>query len=256
MVNVNLIAKFLNENNIEYKLANTNSDSFLFSDLGFTYGFKAIPNEKKLIFSDKKLDIKLPQVICDKPKYVMYYVLFNMDTSDQNNENQYSKLIKYKDSNMIRYDVLNSLPEGVVIGNSNVIGGIPFSFYEVKGKKYRAKPLKSVVIKDYVHISNGNVIDSGIFEDTILEKNVKVDSNVYIAHDVSIGENSIVTSGVSIGGHSKIGKNCYLGMNSVIRNGVSLGDNVIVGMGAVITKSFKSNVTLIGNPAKPLVKNK
>ena len=31
---------------------------------------------------------------------------------------------------------------------------------------------------------------------------------------------------------------------------VSLGDNVVVGSGAVVTKSFGNNVVIAGNPAK------
>ena len=32
--------------------------------------------------------------------------------------------------------------------------------------------------------------------------------------------------------------------------GVTLGDNVVVGAGAVVTKSFGDNVVLAGNPAR------
>ena len=47
-----------------------------------------------------------------------------------------------------------------------------------------------------------------------------------------------------------IGKNCWIGTNVVILPGVELGDNVIVGAGAVVTKSFLSNCVLAGVPAK------
>lgn len=47
-----------------------------------------------------------------------------------------------------------------------------------------------------------------------------------------------------------IGDNCWLGGNSVICPGVTLGNNVVVGAGAVVTKSFGDNVVLAGNPAK------
>ena len=48
----------------------------------------------------------------------------------------------------------------------------------------------------------------------------------------------------------KIGKNCWIGGNAVINPGVTLGDNVVVGSGAVVTKSFGDNVILAGVPAK------
>lgn len=53
----------------------------------------------------------------------------------------------------------------------------------------------------------------------------------------------------------RIGKNCWLGTNSVILPGVELGDNVIVAAGAVVTKSFPSDVIIAGVPAKVIGKN-
>lgn len=48
----------------------------------------------------------------------------------------------------------------------------------------------------------------------------------------------------------KIGKKCIIGTNAIILPGVTLGDHVIVGAGAVVTKSFPGHVTLVGNPAR------
>lgn len=52
-----------------------------------------------------------------------------------------------------------------------------------------------------------------------------------------------------------IGKNCWIGANAVILPGVQLGDNVIVAAGAVVSKSFPSDVVLGGVPAKIIGKN-
>lgn len=56
-------------------------------------------------------------------------------------------------------------------------------------------------------------------------------------------------------GKIKIGKRCWIGANAVILPGVSLGENVIVGAGAIVTKSFPANVIVAGNPAKIIRKN-
>lgn len=49
-----------------------------------------------------------------------------------------------------------------------------------------------------------------------------------------------------------IGNDCWLGANSTICPGVRLGCGVVVGAGAVVTKSFGDNVVIGGVPAKIL----
>ena len=57
-------------------------------------------------------------------------------------------------------------------------------------------------------------------------------------------------SGLEYGAPITIGDNAWFGGGVTILPGVTLGDNVVVGAGAVVTKSFCDNVVLAGNPAK------
>jgi acetyltransferase-like isoleucine patch superfamily enzyme len=87
------------------------------------------------------------------------------------------------------------------------------------------------------------------------------------ANGIEIGDNTIFAAGIKIisSNHQpgnmdgwveerpiKIGKNCWIGANAVILPGVELGDHVIVGAGAIVTKSFPSGVIIAGNPARIL----
>jgi acetyltransferase-like isoleucine patch superfamily enzyme len=97
--------------------------------------------------------------------------------------------------------------------------------------------------------------------------------NCYIQgiNKVYIGDDTLFAPGIKIisANHNKndlkkhdkttspivIGKNCWIGANVVILPGVELGDNVIVAAGAVVSKSFPSDVVIGGVPAKVIGKN-
>ena len=51
-----------------------------------------------------------------------------------------------------------------------------------------------------------------------------------------------------------IGDQCWLGSNCVILPEVELGNHVIVGAGAVVTKSFPANCVIGGVPARIIKK--
>lgn len=85
---------------------------------------------------------------------------------------------------------------------------------------------------------------------------VKIGANCLIAPQVGIYtayhplDTETRISGLECGKPITIGDNCWIGGHAVINPGVCLGDNVVVGSGAVVTKSFPSDVVIAGNPAK------
>ncbi|MBP3683827.1 MAG: DegT/DnrJ/EryC1/StrS family aminotransferase [Oscillospiraceae bacterium] len=53
-----------------------------------------------------------------------------------------------------------------------------------------------------------------------------------------------------------VGENAYFGVASCTRNRISIGENSVIGMGSTVTKSVAENVTVVGNPARPLEKRR
>ena len=81
-----------------------------------------------------------------------------------------------------------------------------------------------------------------------------VNTNSIIEHDTVIGCNNFIAAHTVIGSGLKIGNGNFTGLNCSIRNFVEIGDYNIIGMASNVIKNVSDGNTLIGNPAKPLVK--
>ena len=62
---------------------------------------------------------------------------------------------------------------------------------------------------------------------------------------------TIAPNAVSLG-RVKICESAYIGANSTLLPGVCVGEEVVVGAGAVVTKSVADRCKMIGVPAKPM----
>jgi sugar O-acyltransferase (sialic acid O-acetyltransferase NeuD family) len=77
----------------------------------------------------------------------------------------------------------------------------------------------------------------------------------YVEHDCVIGDFVTLAPGAKVNGNVTIGDYTYIGSGAVIRQGIHIGEGAIVGMGAVVTRHVPPGATVIGNPAKPLIKD-
>jgi carbonic anhydrase/acetyltransferase-like protein (isoleucine patch superfamily) len=75
-----------------------------------------------------------------------------------------------------------------------------------------------------------------------------------IFHDVEIGNYNEIMPGAKILGGAKIGNSCRIGSNSTILPNVQICDDVVIGAGAVVTKSITEPGTYVGIPARRFVK--
>ena len=74
-----------------------------------------------------------------------------------------------------------------------------------------------------------------------------------------MGDFTTLAPGVHVSGCVHFGKRVYVGTGAVIINGTRdnpliLGDDAVVGAGACVTKSVPPATTVVGVPAKPLIR--
>lgn len=148
-----------------------------------------------------------------------------------------------------------AIGDNVVIGSNNTIGGVGFGYEKNKQGAFELIPhIGGVIIKDNVEIGNNTCIDRAVLGNTILNKNVKVDNLVHIAHGVVIGENSVIIANAMIGGSTIIGSNVWVAPSASLINKISIADNSLVGMSANVIKNVNEYDVVAGNPAK-VIKN-
>ncbi len=139
----------------------------------------------------------------------------------------------------------------VIIQPGTVIGGDGFGFAP-DGQRYHKIPHTGIVrIDDDVEIGALNAIDRATFGQTWIQKGVKTDNLVHIAHNVTVGENTVLVAQVGISGSTTIGRNAILAGQAGVSGHLSIGDHVTVGPQAGIAKSVPDGETVSGSPEMP-----
>ena len=114
----------------------------------------------------------------------------------------------------------------------------------------------SAVISASVKMGNGVMIaaNTTINPMTEIGNGVVCNTSSSIDHECVIGDFSFIAPGAVLCGNVKVGKSSFVGANAVVRQGITIGNNVIIGAGTVVIKDIPDNTTVIGNPARKLVK--
>lgn len=129
------------------------------------------------------------------------------------------------------------------------------------GVKFFEVRAANVVQMDEVQLGEGAVLSPFV----TLTSNIRIGrhfhANIYsyVAHDCVIGDFVTFAPSVKCNGNVVIEDHAYIGTGAVIKQGkpgepLVIGRGAVVGMGAVVTKSVPPGVTVVGNPARPLVK--
>lgn len=140
----------------------------------------------------------------------------------------------------------------VLIHPGAVVGSDGFGFANDEGAWVKVAQLGSVRIEDDVEIGANTTIDRGAIKDTVIERGVKLDNQVQIAHNVYIGAHTAVAGCVGIAGSTRIGSRCTLAGGVGVVGHLEIGDDVHFSAQTLVTRSFPESGYFSGNlPAVP-----
>lgn len=119
----------------------------------------------------------------------------------------------------------------------------------------------NVVRMDAVALGEGAILSPFV----TLTSNIRIGKHFqanlysYVEHDCVIGDFVTFAPGVHCNGNIVVEDHAYIGTGAVIKQGLPgqplvIGRGAVVGMGAVVTKSVAPGTTVVGNPARPVVR--
>jgi UDP-3-O-[3-hydroxymyristoyl] glucosamine N-acyltransferase len=108
-----------------------------------------------------------------------------------------------------------------------------------------------VVIQNHVEVGAGTTIDRGSLRDTVIGEGTKIDNQVQIGHNVTIGRNCLLAAQIGLAGSLTIGDNVALGAKVGINNHLKIGDGAQVTAMSAVKDDIPANGRWGGFFAKP-----
>jgi UDP-3-O-[3-hydroxymyristoyl] glucosamine N-acyltransferase len=148
--------------------------------------------------------------------------------------------------------VLNTLVgDRVTIHPGARVGQDGFGYVPSPRGHIKIPQLGRVIIQDDVEIGAGTTIDRGAGRDTTIGEGTKIDNQVQIGHNVSIGRHCVIVAFVGISGSVKIGDFVLMGGQSGVSEHVTIGDGARIAAGAGVIKDVPDGAAMMGAPARP-----
>ena len=120
-----------------------------------------------------------------------------------------------------------------------VIGADGFGFAPDAGTWVKVPQVGTVQVGDDVEIGANTTIDRGAIDDTVVEDGVKLDNQIQVGHNVTIGAHTAVAGCVGISGSTTIGRRCMIGGGVGIAGHLTIADDVVVTGCSLVSASIR-----------------
>lgn len=106
------------------------------------------------------------------------------------------------------------------------------------------------------HVGDGAIVCANC----VLTVNVQIDRfamvnlSCTIGHETRVGEGCVLNPAVNLSGGVVLGNRVLVGTGAQVLQYVAVGDDAVIGAGAVVTKDVPAGQTVVGVPAKPVVR--
>ena len=139
----------------------------------------------------------------------------------------------------------------VIIHAGAVVGSDGFGFANPGRENFKVPQIGIVQIDDDVEIGANTTIDRATLGRTWIQRGVKIDNLVQIAHNVTVGQNSIIVAQVGISGSTSLGRSVIIGGQAGLIGHINIGDGVMIGAQSGVTEDLEPGQVVIGSPILP-----
>jgi UDP-3-O-[3-hydroxymyristoyl] glucosamine N-acyltransferase len=128
--------------------------------------------------------------------------------------------------------------------------GYGFIFFGPEGH-VKVPQTGRVLIQNNVEVGAGSTIDRGSLRDTVIGEGTKIDNQVQVGHNVTIGRHCLLAAQIGLAGSLTIGDNVALGAKVGINNHLKIGDGAQVTAMSAVKDDIPPNGRWGGHFAKP-----
>lgn len=139
-----------------------------------------------------------------------------------------------------------------VLHSGAVIGADGFGFAPTEHGYDKIPQIGNVEIADDVEIGANTTVDRAMMGSTRIDKGVKLDNLIQIAHNCRVGENTVMASQAGVAGSTKIGSWCMIGGQVGLAGHITVGDRAQIAAQSGMQKNVDPGARLFGSPAMDL----